>query len=465
VGIASIEFCEAVPDLRSQLFSNTALRMNRTALLALALVFTSRVWADVGASTIQQPTAADIRAYAASAENELRTDILPFWLDHARDLKRGGFYGLIDEDMRVHPDAPRGTLLTARVLWTFSAAYRRFHDPAYLTMAQWAEKDLLAHGWDAKFGGLFWTTAPDGTPVTTVKHVYDQSFGIYALSEYYRTTKDQAALDRAIAIYRLIESKARDHQHGGYFESFTRDWRRDDSLQRRILGGTGAKSQNTHIHLLEAYTNLYRAWPDPQFREDFRALLTLMLTRIIDPHSHHLVLYFNDDWTPVSEEISFGHDIELSWLVVEAASVLGDPTLLAQARATALQMADVTERQGLDTDGGVLNEAGPHGITDANKDWWPQAEAAVGFLNAYQISAEPRFFADSRRVWGFIQAKFVDRTNGDWWQSLTRDGHPRPHGAKVSTWKCPYHNSRSCLELLDRLDELARNGAVKATAR
>jgi mannobiose 2-epimerase len=332
-------------------------------------------------------------------------------------------------------------------------------------MAHWAYRDLMEHGWDAKHGGLFWSVDPAGVPVETAKHVYDQSFGLYALAEYFRTTHDQAALDRAIAIYRLIEAKARDRKHGGYFESFTRDWQRDDAGQRRILGGTGVKSQNTHIHLLESYTNLFRVWPDAQLRDDLRALLDLMLTKIVDPKSHHLILYFNEDWTPVSDVVSFGHDIELSWLAVEAGTVLGDPALLARAREVALQMALGTAQQGLDADGGVLNEAGPHGITDANKDWWPQAEAAVGFLNAYQLSADPRYFADSRRVWQFIQTKCVDRQNGDWWQSVTRDGQPRPHGAKISTWKCPYHNSRACLELLDRLDELARNGAAKATVR
>jgi len=439
--------------------------MDRRVLSALCLLGLGLATCSAFVVEEVQPTAGDIRAFATSAESELRTDILPFWLDHARDAKRGGFFGQIDEDMTVRPEAPRGTLLTARVLWTFSAAYRRFHDPAYLAMAQWAFKDLNAHGWDPEFGGLFWSVSAEGAPVETLKHVYDQSFGLYGLAEYYRATHEKAALDRAVAIYRLIETKARDRDHGGYFESFTRDWRRDDAAQRHILGGRAPKSQNTHIHLLEAYTNLYRVCPDPQLREDLSALLELMLTKIVDPKTHHLILYFKPDWTPASDAVSFGHDIELSWLAVEAASALGNPVLLSRAREIALEMARVTSAQGVDVDGAILNEAGPHGLTDANKDWWPQAEAVVGFLNAYQLSAEPRFFEASRRVWGFIQAKGIDRKNGDWWQSLTREGQPRPNGAKVSTWKCPYHNSRSCLEILDRLEELGRNGALKATAR
>lgn len=403
----------------------------------------------------QDVTPAALQAYGHAAEREVRGDILPFWLAHARDEKRGGFVGYISQDMTVRPNAPRGVLLTSRILWTFSTAYRRFGDPAYLEMAKWAYRDLVDRGFDPKDGGVFWTVAPDGKPVVANKILYGQSFAIYALAEYYRATHDQAALDRAVALYRLVEDKTRDHKNGGYFEAFTRDWKRSDTLLHHAMGGEGAKSQNTHIHLLEAYTNLLRAWPDPKLREDFRSLLELMLTRIIDQKTHHLVLFFRDDWTPVGDEISFGHDIELSWLVVEAANVLGDKDLIARAQHTAIEMADTTVAQGIDRDGSVLNEANPHGLTDDNKDWWPQAEATVGFLNAYQISHQPKYFADSLRAWDFIQATMIDRKYGDWYESVTRDGKVRPR-AKLSVWKCPYHNSRACFEIMDRVEELEK---------
>jgi mannobiose 2-epimerase len=405
-------------------------------------------------SAAPAPTATELRGYAAGATQELRQDILPFWLQHARDAKRGGFVGRIGQDMTVYPDAPRGTLLTSRILWTFSAAYRRFRDPQYVDMAQWAYRDLVDRGFDPQQGGLFWSVAPDGKPVDARKHIYGQAFGVYGLSEYYRATHDQAALDRAIALYRLIEEKARDHQHGGYFESFTRDWKRDEVGQRQIMGNRGPKSQNTHIHILEAYTNLLRVWPDPGLRESVHALTDLMLTRIIDPKTHHLILFFHDDWTPISDEVSYGHDIELSWLVVEAATALGDDSLIARAKQVAVEMANATLAQGIDRDGGVFNEANPKGLTDPNKDWWPQAEATVGFLNAYQISGDPRFYRASRHTWEFIQATCIDRKNGDWYESVTRSGEPRVR-SKLSVWKCPYHNSRACLEIIERTEEFA----------
>jgi mannobiose 2-epimerase len=395
----------------------------------------------------------ELETLAQSAERELRGNILPFWLARARDEKRGGFYGRIAQDMTVYPDEPRGTLLTNRILWTFSSSYRRFQDPEYLKMAQWALRDLQAHGWDREHGGLFWTVTPDGQPVQSIKHVYDQAFGIYSLAEYYRATQDRSALDRAIELYHLIEAKARDPRHGGYFEAFTRDWKRDDEAGRRLLGGRGVKSQNTHIHVLEAYTNLLRVWPDPALRADLGALLELMLTKVVDPRSHHLILFFNEDWTPVSDEISYGHDIELSWLIVEAATVLGDETALARARTTAVEMAAATLAKGVDADGGIFNEGNPERVTNPNKDWWPQAEGAVGFLNAYAITHEARFLAAAEKTWNFIETKCVDRKNGDWYESMTRDGTPILKN-KLSVWKCPYHNSRSCLEITERAEAL-----------
>ena len=404
-----------------------------------------------------------LRELGTNAEKELRENILPFWLKNARRPETGGFHSLIGEDMKVRDAFPRGALLTTRILWTFSAAYRHSPDPAYLEMARYAYRDLADHFIDAQHGGIFWTITPDGKPLDAHKQIYGQVFGIYALSEYYRATGEKAALDQAIAIYRLIEQHAADAKHGGYYDSLNREWQQEMDPKDNLLGDA-PKSQNSHIHILEGFTNLLRVWPDPGLRQRQHELIALTMARIIDPRTHHLVLFMRDDWTPLGDEISYGHDIELSWLLVEAAEVLGDPALLAQAKQTALAIAKVTAAEGIDQDGGVYNEGNPHGPTNTNKEWWEQAEAAVGFLNAYQISGEPWHFAQSLRSWTFIQEKLVDRQNGDWHNTLRRDGSPivnvtLPNGrtmpsAKLSLWKCPYHNSRACLEIVERVKAL-----------
>lgn len=398
-----------------------------------------------------QPAPADLTALAKSAEDELRGNILPFWLKYTRNRERGGFYGEIDEKMRVQPNASRGALLTSRILWTFSTAYRVYHDPEYLEMARWAYRDLTDNFQDRESGGIFWSISADGKPDDTRKQIYGQVFGVYALAEYFRATGEQPALDQAIAIYRLVEKNARDPKNGGYFDALKRDWTRMSDYSNML--GRAPKSQNSHIHILEAYSELLRVWPDAGLRENQRALINVMFDHIIDPRTHHLILFSKPDWTPVSDEISYGHDIELSWLLVEATEVLGDPAVIEKAKPVALAIAKATLDEGVDPDGGVLNEGTPQGYSNTNKDWWPQAEAVVGFLNAYQLSHDPHYFAASRHSWDFIQAKFVDRVNGDWIETTDRSGKPR-HGSKVSVWKCPYHNSRACFETIERIHAL-----------
>ena len=405
----------------------------------------------------------ELGGLAAGAEAELRGNILPFWLDHARDREHGGFHAFIGEDMKVRDGMPHGALLTCRILWTFSAAYRRYHDPQYLEMAQWAYRDLMGRFVDKKYGGLYWSVATGGKPVDAHKQIYGQVFGIYGLAEYYRATGDKSALEQAIALYRLVEEKAHDAEFGGYFDSLNREWRREEGPRGNLLGDA-PKSQNSHIHILEGFTNLLRVWPDEGLRHRHRELIQLTLARIIDPRTHHLILFMHDDWIPMGADVSYGHDIELSWLLVEAAQVQGDPALLAQARAEAVEIARVTNAEGVDKDGGVYNEGDPRGPTNTNKEWWEQAEAAVGFLNAYQVSGDPGYLADSQRSWRFIQNKFVDRVHGDWYDTLKRDGTPlKRESSKLSVWKCPYHNSRSCMELIDRVREL-QGGAAAAVA-
>jgi len=408
---------------------------------------------------------ADLQALATGAEKELRENILPFWLAHARAPERGGFHSFVGEDMKVRDDLPRGALLTTRILWTFSAAYRHFPDPSYLAMARSAYADLTAHFIDQEYGGLFWEITPDGKPLDTHKQIYGEVFGIYALSEYYRATGDKGALDQAIAIYRLIEQHAHDSKNGGYFDTLDRKWERAAGQTANLLG-EAPKSQNSHIHILEGFTSLLRSWPDPELKQRQRELIELTMTHIINPKTHHLILFMQDDWTPIGDEISYGHDIELSWLLVEAAEVLGDPDLITRAKQEALAIAAATAAEGIDQDGGVYSEGNPRGPTNMNKEWWEQAESVVGFFNAYRISGNPGDFAHAMNSWNFIQEKLVDRKNGDWHNTLRRDGSPiltfTTHSgkiisnAKLSVWKCPYHNSRCCLELIDRISELMK---------
>jgi len=435
--------------------------MTRRLFFLLTLAGAARLGAAGPPAPVPTPPAdpAALRVVLAGVEHELRADILPYWREHAPDPANGGFVGLVGNDGTVKPGVPRGALLSARILWTFSAAYERDGDPADLALAHRAADDLRDHFTDPQEGGLYWTITAAGAPLNAGKILYVQAFGIYGLSEYYRATGERGALDRAIALYRLVEARCRDRVHGGYYEEFTRDWKLQTDLHRSVMGNAALKSQNTHLHVLEAYTNLYRVWPDPGLRRALQGLVEVMLTHLIDPANHHLRLFLDADWTPRSDTISYGHDIEASRLLPEAAEALGDPALLARTRAEALQMARATLAEGVDRDGGLLSEAGPRGLTNTDKEWWQQAEALTGFLAAYQLSGDPRYLDASLRTWAFIDAHQIDHQHGEWYRLLARDDSVISQD-KLSLWKCPYHNGRACMEMADRLRALLQSAPV-----
>jgi mannobiose 2-epimerase len=219
------------------------------------------------------------------------------------------------------------------------------------------------------------------------------------------------------------------------------------------------KSMNTHLHVMEAYTNLLRVWRDPALEAKQAELLTLTMDRVIDASTGHFKLFFDKRWKSLSDHVSFGHDIEGSWLVVEAAEALGNAGLLERARKLAVIMAQAVYEQGLDRDGSLFYEADAKGkLIDPKKHWWAQAEAVVGFYNAYQISGEARFLEAARRAWNYILAKVVDKAHGEWHAKLTPEGVPLTakedsDAYLAGPWKCPYHNARVCYEMIERLQE------------
>ena len=393
-------------------------------------------------------------------ERELREDILPFWLKYAVDEEHEGFYGHVANDLTVEPLGNKGLILNARILWTFAKAYKVYGDAVYLTTARRAYEYLMRYFWDEEFGGLYWMVDHLGKPVETKKRIYGQAFSLYALAEYSPLSDSKEPLWKAIEVYGLIEAASHDAKNGGYFETYERDWKLAGEQRLSEVDMDEKKSMNTHLHVLEAYANLLRIWNDEGPRNRLRDLLCVFLDHIIDPETHHFRMFFDEVWHDRSDRFSFGHDIEGSWLLCEAAEVLGDKTILQQARGEAVQMAQVVYEQAVDVDGGLFYEGRENEIIDADKHWWPQAEAVVGFLNAYELSRKERFLKASERSWAFIEKYIVDRERGEWYWMVSRNGTPNNEKEKIGPWKCPYHNSRMCFEVLERLDKLVKQYAV-----
>ncbi len=399
-----------------------------------------------------------LEQWRSELEAELKTNILGFWIQHTVDEKNGGFIGEIKSDMTVTPDADKGLVLHARILWTFSTAYRFYKDEAYLVMARRAYEALDLMFRDRAEGGLYWMVDISGNPVQDKKQVYGQAFSIYALSEYYRAAGSEEALAWAQELYRLIEKYAYDSVHRGYVEALARDWSETTDLSLSGKDLNERKSMNTHLHVLEAYTNLYRVWKPEGLRMKLAELIDIHLDLIVNKDNHHFLLFFDDEWNSKSEHVSYGHDIEGSWLLSEAADVLGDAERIARVRTEALAMAEATLAEGTDVDGGLFNEADGHGHVDDTKDWWPQAEAMVGYLNAYQLSGKAALLQAAKDSWTFTKRYISDSNHGEWHWQVSREGVPNLSYAKVDPWKCPYHNSRACFEGLERLTHISTVG-------
>jgi mannobiose 2-epimerase len=347
-------------------------------------------------------------------------------------------------------------IVNSRILWAFSAVYRVKPEPIYRQMADRAFAFVMNKFWDAEHGGAFWRLDDAGKVLDDSKKIYGQAFYIYALTEFHRAFGSPAALERAKILFELIEHYAHDAKFGGYLEVCNRDWSEAGSEARLSDKDMNEKkSMNNHLHVLEAYTNLYRVWPEPRVAARLRELIGLFLTRILDADTKHMHHFFNEEWQVRSDTYTFGHDIEASWLLQEAAEVLADAGLLKQVSEVALQMARVVFNEGFSTDGGLCYEGRAGQILDPGRECWPQAEALVGFLNAYELSGNPAFLAAAVQTWKFIETHLVDRVHGEWFWRINPDGQPDPKLPKVSEWKGPYHATRACLETLRRLQAIS----------
>lgn len=394
-----------------------------------------------------------LKDFYASLQEE-KNNLLNFYLENSIDRKNGGFYGEVDINNQPDPAADKSLILNSRILWSFSIAYRKDKKVSYKKAADRAYNYLLENFEDQKYGGFYWLLDSEGNPIKTKKQIYGQAFSLYALSEYFKAFNKDEALKKAVNIFALIENKSYDDKYGGYFEAYSREWSiiEDMSLSKKDLNS--AKSMNTHLHILEAYTNLYRVWSDPELKEKLEELLKIILNKIIDQKNYRFRLFFDEKWDSKSETISFGHDIEGSWLIYEAAEILGEQHLLDFAEEFSLKMAAEVLENGRAEDGSIYYEF-EDGKLDKDRHWWPQAEALVGFLNAYQLSAGEEFLEAALKVWNYTLKNLIDHEQGGWYW-LISDQKKISKKAKINPWKSPYHNSRACYQAAERLETIMR---------
>ncbi|MCE7062107.1 AGE family epimerase/isomerase [Dyadobacter sp. CY343] len=389
-------------------------------------------------------------AFTAEAFTKELIAILDYWEKYGPDHEKGGFYGQVNYDNQPVKDSDRSVVLTGRILWTFSLAHRLFKEAKYLTLADRAYQQLSKHFIDPKHGGVYWSVTANGAPKETKKQIYGNAFAMYGLSEYYRITHHKPALEQAISLFNLIEKHAFDAVNGGYREAAAQDWSVTDDY---ILSKSPwVKSMNTHLHLVEAYTNLYTVWPDKKLKKQTAAMLDTIITHIVNPKTNTMQLFFDEKWKAKDDIVSYGHDIEASWLLFETAEILHDEKLIAKMKEKSILMARMASK-GLSQDGSLNYEYDPatkHTQTD--RSWWVGAEQLVGFYNAYQLTKEEQFKVKAEKSWDYVVNKFIDHEKGEWHGTVKEDGTP-VKGDKISFWKCPYHNARACSEMWRRLSK------------
>lgn len=392
----------------------------------------------------------NITTLRIEVEHELTTGILPFWMEKMADNVQGGFYGRIDGDDKLHADAPKGAILNARILWTFSAAYRLLRKPEYLETATRAKRYIIDRFYDKDFGGVYWSLTANGEPLDTKKQVYAQGFAIYGLSEYARATGDREALDYAVKLFETVEKYSFDRDRNGYIEAFTREWKPIEDMRLSDKDENTSKTMNTHLHILEPYANLYRVWKNERLERQLRNMLDLFTGKILNKKTYHLDLFFDNCWHTDGNIISYGHDIEASWLIHEAALVLGDEALLKRIEPVITNIARAAD-EGLNPDGSMIYERfTAEDRTDRELHWWVQAENVVGHVNLYQHFGDEKALDTAMKCWQFIKDKIIDHANGEWHWSLMPDGSVNRRDDKAGFWKCPYHNGRMCMEIIER---------------
>lgn len=392
----------------------------------------------------------NVSLFKIELQQELHA-ILDYWIKNAIDEERGGFCGRIDNSNTCYTDAPKGCVLNARILWTFSAAANLTNEWRFATIANRAFDYIHDHFVDKEYGGVYWSVTSRGEIHDPKKQVYALAFVVYACSEYYMAMHREPAKQLAIELYKLIQEKSYDPVQGGYFEAFSRDWQPLEDLRLSDKDANEKKTMNTHLHILEAYTCLYKIWPNEQLAQDIVLLLNNFDDHIINQQTGHLHLFFDENWQVKSDTVSYGHDIEASWLLPEAAKAIGHSALIARTKSLAIRMAEAVII-GLDTDGGLWYEyEAAHNRLIREKHWWPQAEALVGFYNAWQLSDRHEFLQYVFNNWNFIKRYLRDNKNGEWFWGINEDYSIMQHQDKAGFWKCPYHNGRACMEIIRRI--------------
>lgn len=408
----------------------------------------------------------------ARMEKNLKETILPFWTTYMVDEERGGFYGKVNKDHTPDKEYPKAIVLNTRMLWTFTMAYKKYGDEKYKQLADRAFEFIRDKFMDKDYGGTFWMLTADGLPGEVVKRTYGQAFIVYSMAEYYNVFKNEEALEMAEKTFKLVQNHAK-FDNGGYSDSLARDWRFDPWLIMWQMNPDGAlKLLNSHLHMFEATMTLYDATGKEYVKTVLREFLEFLLDVCVEKESHHLKAGMDRNGNRIDHEINYGHDSECCYLMTWSARLIGDADLIKRADAAALDIMEHVYQEAIDpVNGGMYYEINTKtGMQNKSKIWWAQAEGVTSFFNCYQITGDEKYLDAAINIWDYTEKNVSDPT-GEWyavgkneimdyeWRAQEDATAAFMGDEKASKGKCPYHNSRTCFEIMKRVDEeLAKMG-------
>ena len=428
-------------------------------LFTVLLLFDAAAYSAADADL--SPNGNDLVAFKRDLEKILNENIVSFWYPRVIDTEDGGYRLNHDAEGNWKGPSDKSLVTQARTVWFFSRLYRsKYGTEDHLKAAKHGYQFLRDKMWDNDFGGFYWSVDSTGAKATApFKHLYGQSFALYALSEYAIASGDPEAKSLAQKLFSVLEFRAHDSVYGGYRESFMRDWSMPADDVRNAMGSApDIKLMNTHLHLMEAMTTYYLATRETIARERLMELIFVQSNSVVRKNVGACTDKYKLDWTPLHgpefDRVSYGHDIENVWLLMEACDAAGISNgLLVDLHRT---LFDYSLKNGYDSENGGFYDSGPVGspADRRQKVWWTQAECMVSALDMYCLTRETLYIDCFAKMLDWIMKHQVDWENGDWFGNVSESG--QTSGGKAGAWKSPYHNGRAAIKCLELLENLIR---------
>lgn len=372
----------------------------------------------------------------------LKNNILSFWMKHSVNITNSSFFGEIDRNGKANPDAERGGILQSRILWAFSAGYNSLKDPEYLKIAEMAYDSLYADFWDKEFGGIYFSIDSNGKPLNTSKMTDCQCYAIYGINEFFTATRRRDVFDLACEIIGFLEGGLKDSANGGYVSSLNNDYSKDNNTDYSV------KTLNAQVHIIESCAAYLKNNGSDYLKDIVSDSFDIIMKFYQGGYFSYTA---NENYTEFSKHTWYGLNLETAWFLYDAALTLSDEKRISIAENVLIESCDWAILNAVDSDGGIYYEGDADNVKVFNKEGWPQTEAMIAFAYAYKITGDEKYLCAANSSFNFLKENIIDFENGEWINGVDKERKDLGNPLKAGFWKCPYHNTRGMLKMMEIL--------------